>query len=206
MKYEQLMSTKEQMEKWISSQKEGKNGNGLGFSQVAYKTTPPPVNYEKWPSVITNTLPSDFNSHDYSPETQLKLKNLSRNAESSDDSESAKINKEVYIEKDTEKLKEGHPVKITKYDPKSKQVYFPTKNFSGFVKSENNPINEYSNFFVAEVKEKAELRNKGQIKMIYNDQKGEVCEGFGFDNPHFKRYMKQQESKNLKLSSSLSLI
>jgi len=42
------------------------------------------------------------------------------------------------------------------------------------------------------VKEKAELRNKGQIKMIYNDQKGEVCEGFGFDNPHYKRYLKQQ--------------
>jgi len=35
--------------------------------------------------------------------------------------------------------------------------------------------------------------------MIYNDKKGEVCEGFGFDNPHYKRYLKQQESKKTEL-------
>ncbi|KAK1406185.1 hypothetical protein QVD17_41474 [Tagetes erecta] len=178
MKYEQLMSTKEQTEKWIASQKERKNGNGLGFSQVAYKTTPPHVNYEKMPSSMTNTLPNDFNPHDYSTEAQAKLK-VVQNSESSDDSECSKINKEVFIEHDTKKLEEGHPIKITSYEPKPKQVYLKTKNFNGFVKSESNPINEYSNIFVEKVKEKAELRNKCQIKMIYNDHKCEVCEGFG---------------------------
>ncbi|KAK1431978.1 hypothetical protein QVD17_08817 [Tagetes erecta] len=102
------------------------------------------------------------------------------------------LDKEVYIEHDQQKIKEGHPVKITSYEPKPKQVYLKTKNFNGFVKFENSP-NKQSNF-VEEVKEKFDLRNKGEIKMIYNDDKGEVSEGFGFDNPHFKRYLNQKES------------
>jgi len=115
--------------------------NTLNSNQaLTSNTTPPPVNYEKLPNAMTNTLPSDFNSHDYSSKTQSKLTNMSQNGESFDDSDNPKLNKEVYIEKDSEKIKEGHPVKITKYEPKQKQVYLQTKNFKGFVKSESESI------------------------------------------------------------------
>ncbi|KAK1411530.1 hypothetical protein QVD17_38080 [Tagetes erecta] len=107
-----------QMEKWLASQKEGKNGNGLGFSQVTYKVTPPPVNSEQLPKLMTNPLPSDFIPHDYSTEAQAKERSFVQNSYSSDDFESFKINKEVKIEHDAKKLKEGHPMKTSQYEPK----------------------------------------------------------------------------------------
>lgn len=41
-------------------------------------------------------------------------------------------------------------------------------------------------------------RNKGKQQIIYNDDKGELTEGVGFDNQHFKRYLKQKAARKLK--------